>query len=79
MLRNSTLKLGDTPSSPNHITPMFVDGMHVNEFLFIPCMHACRQQTIDGKLVSKKCCKNYGGASSLVAILSSLVKTFNKN
>ncbi len=28
------------------------------------------------KLVSKKCCENY--AFSLVAILSSLVKTFNK-
>jgi hypothetical protein len=67
-------------SSPICTTPMFVDGRtHVEASPSSPHTHACCQQGVDdGKPVSKKCRRNFGGASNLAARLSNFAKSSNK-
>jgi hypothetical protein len=56
---------------------MFIDGMHVEASPSSPRTCACCQQGV-GKPISKKCHRNFGGASNLVATLSNLVESSNK-
>jgi len=57
---------------------MFIDGMHVKASPFSPWTCACCQQGVGGKPIFKKCCRNFGGASNLVATLSNLAESSNK-
>jgi len=65
-------------SSPIRTTPMFIDGTHVEASPSSPCTCACCQQGVDGKPISKKCHRNFGGASNLVATLTNLAESSNK-
>jgi hypothetical protein len=57
---------------------MFIDGMHVKASPSSPGTCACCQQGVGGRPILKKCSRNFGGASNLVATLSNLVESSNK-
>jgi len=59
-------------SSPIHTTPMFVDGMRVEASPSHPRTRTSHQQGVDDKHVSKKRCKNSGGANNFAIIFIKL-------
>jgi hypothetical protein len=65
-------------SSPIKTTPMFIDGTHVEASPLGPRTCACYQQGVDDKPISKKCRRNFGGVSNIVATLSNLAESSNK-
>lgn len=58
-------------SSPMHISLVFVDVTCIDVSPITPCTHAYRQQGVDGKFLSRKHHKLFGGANNVVVALSS--------
>lgn len=78
MSKITTTTLWRTIFSYSCTTLVLADGTCAYASFFTPRTHVCCQQGVDGKLISKKCWKNFGGANNHVVAWTSFAKSSNK-